>query len=109
MAYQENAVPAGDNAPAYPYLTYEVATSAWGDVIPLTVNLWYRSTSWVAANAMAQHIADEISSGGIQIPCDNGTIWIQRGTPFARSASDGADSMIRRKILNVIATYNTED
>lgn len=107
-AYQESAVPTGDNRPDYPYLTYEVVTASWGEPQPLAVNLWYRSTSWISANAMADFISAEISRGGITIPCEGGVLWITRGTPFARSASD-ADDMIKRKILNITVEYLTED
>lgn len=108
-AYQEDAAPTGDNAPSYPYLTYEVSTGSWGDVIPLSVSLWYRSTSWVAANAMAQHISDAIGLGGIYLRCDNGAIIVHRGDPFARSMGDESDNLIKRKVLNIMAEYLTED
>ncbi len=108
-AYQEDAVPTGDDKPSYPYMTYEVATGSWDEPIPLAVNLWYRSSSWTAANAMARHIAQEISMGGVTIPCDGGMLWITRGEPFARSSGDDNDNMIRRKILNVTVEFLTED
>lgn len=108
-AYQEDAVPTGEDKPEYPYLTYEVATGSWDEIVPLAVNLWYRSTSWTAANAMARHISEEISRGGVVIPCDGGSIWITRGDPFARSSGDDSDNMIKRKILNITVQYNTED
>lgn len=108
-AYQEDAVPAGENRPSYPYLTYEVATGSWDEPIPLSVNLWYRSTSWTAANAMARHIAETITMGGVTLPCDGGMIWITRGNPFARSSGDDSDDIIRRKILNVTVEFLTED
>ena len=107
-AYQEDTVPSGDNKPAFPYITYEVATGSWDDAIALSVSLWYRSTSWVAPNAMANTISAAISKGGTTVPCDNGCIYISRGTPFARSASD-TDDMVRRKILNIMVEYLTED
>jgi len=109
MAYEQTAVPTGDNAPVFPYLTYEVATGSWDGVIPLTVSLWYRSTSWVAANAMAQHVSDSISRGGVTVPCDDGMLWITRGEPFARSMGEAGDDMIKRKVLNIMIEYLTED
>jgi hypothetical protein len=69
-AYQENAVPTGEYRPAYPYLTYEVATGSWDEQIPLAVSLWYRSTSWAAINAMAQEIADSINAKEMTIGID---------------------------------------
>lgn len=109
MAYQEDSVPTGENAPSFPYLTYEVATASWDEPTPLAVNLWYRSSSWIAANAMAQHISETISRGGVIIPCDGGAMWITRGEPFARSAGDDSDDMVRRKVLNIMVEYLTED
>lgn len=109
-AYQENAVPTGDEyRPAYPYLTYEVQTDSWGAPVPLAVSLWYRSTSWVAANAMANHIANTITRGGVTIPCDGGMLWITMGVPFARSMGDDSDNMIKRKVLNIMVEYLTEE
>lgn len=108
-AYQEDAAPTGEDAPAYPYLTYEVATGSWGDIIPLSISLWYRSTSWNTANVMAQHISNVIGRGGIHVPCNGGVISIHRGEPFARSSGDEQDNLIKRKILNIHAEYLTED
>ena len=108
-AYQEDSVPTGELKPPYPYLTYEVATGAWDEPTPLAVNLWYRSTSWVAANAMAEEISKQISRGGTMLPCEGGAMLITRGEPFARSSGDENDNMIRRKILNITVEYLTED
>lgn len=108
-AYQEDAVPTGENKPAYPYLTYEMTTDAWGEVIPLAVSLWYRTTSWLPPNRKAEEISEAISRGGIYLPCESGAIRIQRGNPFARSTYDEADDQVRRKILNIMVEYLTED
>lgn len=108
-AYQENAVPTGDEKPAFPYLTYEVATASWDEPQPLSISLWYRSTSWVAANAMAESISQAISRGGVTLRCDGGMLWITRGEPFARSLGDDQDDQIKRKILNITVEYLTED
>lgn len=108
-AYQEDAVPTGQDKPEYPYLTYEVATDDFGEELPISVNLWYRSTSWTAANAKAREISDEITRGGTVVMCDDGGIWIKRGTPFIRSMGDDSDNMIRRKILNITLEFLTEE
>ena len=107
-AYQENAVPTGENRPAYPYITYEVQTGEWDRPVALSASLWYRTTSWVIPNAMAQRISDFISKGGVIVPCDGGAIYITRGSPFARSGGD-ADDTVKRKILTIMAEYLTED
>lgn len=108
-AYQENAVPTGADKPAFPYLTYEVATGSWDEPVALSISLWYRSTSWVSANAMAESISQQITRGGVTLPCDGGMLWITRGTPFARSTGEDGDNMIKRKILNITVEYCTED
>lgn len=109
VAYQENAVPTGEFRPQYPYLTYEVATGSWDEPVPLSISLWYRSTSWMAANAMADTIARHISRGGTTLRCDGGMLWITRGDPFARSTGDDQDDQVKRKIINIMVEFFTED
>lgn len=108
-AYEENAVPTGDDAPDLPYLTYNVSTDSIGTDVALTVSLWYRGTSWVQANAKAEEISRAIGMGGTVLPCDGGTIWIRRGTPFAQSMGDDSDDMIKRKYINITAEFLTAD
>ena len=105
-AYEENAVP---DKTAYPYITYYVATDSFGGEIALTVSLWYRSTSWLAANEKAEEISRIIGAVGIMEACDGGAIWIKRGEPFAQNMGDQNDDMIRRKIINLSVEYLTAD
>ena len=105
-AYEENAV---TDKTAYPYITYYVATDSFGGEIALTASLWYRSTSWLAANEKAEEISRIIGAGGIMEACDGGTIWIKRGEPFAQNMGDQNDDMIRRKIINLSVEYLTAD
>lgn len=107
-AYQENAVPTGANKPAYPYITYEMATDSWGTPVALSASLWYRTTSWLAPNAMSRSIERAIGRTGLYLPCDGGAVYISRGKPFSRSGSD-ADDTIKRKILTIMVEYLTED
>lgn len=109
VAYQENAVPTGDDAPAFPYITYEVATGSYEETIPFTASLWYRSTSWLGINAKTAEIAKTITRGGVYLHCEGGTIIIHRGEPFARSMGDDSDNMVKRKVLNLVAQFLTED
>ena len=106
-AYEENSVPSGDLAPAFPYLTYELLTDAFGGETAMTASVWYRSSSWVEANAKAEEIGDRIGYAGKIIHADGGYIWIQRGTPFARSMGDENDDLIKRKIINITAAFYT--
>lgn len=92
----------------FPYLTYDLITSAWEEgEVGLTVNLWYYTTSEAAPNAKAREISQVIGSGGVQVPCDGGTIWLTRGSPWCQSLIDDQDARIRRRYINVTANYNT--
>lgn len=108
-AWEENAVPTGEDAPAFPYLTYTVTTDSLGAVIPLSFSLWYRSSSWRECNAKTEEISRRIGRGGVILHCDGGAVWIRRGEPFAQSMSDPTDDMIRRKYINLTAEYLTAD
>lgn len=106
-AYEETNVPTGTAAPDFPYITYQVVTDNFGNETALTASVWYRSESWVAANAKAEEIGKHIGRGGRLIPCSGGAIWLKRGSPFAQSMGDNADDMIRRKYLNITAEFIT--
>lgn len=111
-AYEENTVPSADdseNAPAFPYLTYQVATDGMGAEIALSASLWYRSSSWVDINLKARQIEKKIGRGGLLLPCDGGAMWIKRGTPFAQNMSDPDDDAIRRKFINISVEYITTE
>lgn len=108
-AYEENAVPTGDDAPDFPYLTYSVSSDSIGADVALTASLWYRGTSWVQANAKAEEISRRIGRGGKILSCDGGAIWLRRGTPFAQSMGDESDDQIKRKYINITAEFLTAD
>lgn len=109
-AWEENSVYALESAPDFPYLTYEMNTDAFGDYdTPLTFSLWYRSTSWAAANAKVEEISAAIGRGGKVIPVDGGYLLIMRGSPFAQSLGDPSDDMIKRKLLNITVRYYTNN
>ena len=104
-SYAESSVP--DNA-ALPYLTYELITSAWnGGEVGLTVNMWFRTTSEKEPNAAVDKLSKAIGLGGVQIPCDDGVIWLKRGSPWAQSLTDETDKTIKRRYINVTAEYLT--
>ena len=108
-AYEENAVPTGEDGAEFPYITYQVVTDNFSYDVALTASVWYRSTSWKESNAKAQEISDKISRGGVTIACDNGIIWLRRGVPFAQSMGDESDDLIKRKYLNITAEFMTAD
>lgn len=106
-AFEENAVPTGDDAPEFPYITYELVTDDLGNVTAMTASLWYRGTSWVPANAKADEVGARLGYAGVRLACDGGRIWLRRGTPFAQPMGDPSDDMIRRKVLSVDAMFLT--
>ena len=104
-SYAASAVP--DNA-TLPYLTYDFITSAWdGGEVGLTVNMWFRTTSEKEPNAAVDKLSNAIGLGGVQIPCDDGMIWLKRGSPWAQSLTDETDKTIKRRYINVTAEYLT--
>lgn len=104
-SYAASAVP--DDV-EFPYLTYELITSAWEEgEVGLTVNLWYYTTSEAAPNAKAREMSEYIGLGGVQVPCDGGTIWLTRGSPWCQSLTDSADAQVKRRYINITANYNT--
>ena len=106
-AYEENAVPTGDDAPKFPYITYQLVTDFFGNEVLMTGSLWYRSTSWAQANAKAEEISRYIGIGGTIFKCDGGRVWIKRGTPFAQRMGDETDSLIKIIYINITAEFFT--
>ena len=104
-SYAASAVPEDVK---FPYLTYELITSAWEEgEVGLTVNLWYYTTSEAAPNAKVREISQAIGMGGVQVPCDGGSIWFKRGSPWCQSLTDDTDPRIKRRYLNVSTEYHT--
>ena len=102
------AAPAVPEAVTFPYLPYELITSAWdGGEVGLTVNLWFYTTSEAAPNAKAQELSDAIGYGGVTLPCDGGFIWLKRGSPWCQNLQDDTDKNIKRRYINVTAEYMT--
>ena len=108
-AYEENSVPTGEDAPKFPYITYQLVTDSLGNEVAMTASLWYRSESWTAINAKTEEISKAIGRGGTFTPCDGGAIWIKRGTPFAQNMGDESNDLIKRKYLNLTAEFITAD
>ena len=109
-AYEESAVPTGDDAPNFPYITYQAITDSFGGAVQLTASLWYRSPSWVEANTKKDEISRTIGADGVFLDLDDGgSVWLMRDTPFAQAMGDPSDPMIRRILLNLTAEYWTAD
>ena len=104
-SYAESAVP--EDA-TLPYLTYDFIISAWdGGEVGLTVNMWFRTASEKEPNAAVDKLSKAIGLGGVQLPCDDGVIWLKRGSPWAQSLTDETDKTIKRRYINVTAEYLT--
>ena len=104
-AYAASAVP---EDVTFPYLTYELITSAWdGGEVGLTVNMWFRTTSEKEPNAAVDRLSKAIGLGGVFLHCDDGVIWLKRGSPWAQSLTDETDKTIKRRYINVTAEYLT--
>lgn len=109
-AYEENSVYALETPPKFPYLTYEMQTDSFGEYdTSISFSLWYRSTSWSGANAKVEEISEAIGRGGKPIPVDEGYILIMRGTPFAQNMGDPSDDMIKRKLMNLVMRFYTNN
>ena len=104
-SYAASSVP--DDA-TLPYLTYELITSAWhGGEVGLTVNMWFRTTSEKEPNAAVDRLSKAIGLGGVFLHCDDGVIWLKRGSPWSQSLTDATDKTIKRRYINVTAEYLT--
>jgi hypothetical protein len=101
-AFDENTVP--DNT-IFPYITYEMSSDNFGNVLVQTASLWYRDSSWTAITNKSQEIADFITRGGRMLTYDGGALWIQKASPWAQRLDDPSDDMIRRIVLNVIVEF----
>lgn len=103
-AYPVTSVP--DDAET-PYLTYTLSIGAWGDgETNIPVDLWYRGESEADPNAMVREISRRVGMGGVQLPFDDGTVWIKRGSPFAQTVQD-EDNSVKRRLINLSVEYNT--
>lgn len=108
-AYDENTVPLGDDAPAFPYITYTVTTDSFDNVLNLTGSIWYRTTTWEGISDKAEEIAQAITAmNPPSIKIDGGRLYITKGTPFAQRMADPSDDMIRRILINLQVEYLTE-
>lgn len=105
-AYPSNSVPKDTK---FPWLTYETRSGFFGDTpVSVSVSLWFLTDSEKIPNDKAKEIGQAIGSGGIQIPTDDGTIWIKRGSPWSIPLTDENDPAIKRRQLNVSLEFFTE-
>lgn len=104
-SYAASAVP--DDV-VFPYLTYELITSAWeGGEVGMTVKLWFYTTGEAAPNAKAEELSKAIGYGGKMLKCDGGYIWLKRGSPWCQNLTDDTDAKTKLRYINVTAEYLT--
>lgn len=105
-AYASSSVP--DQA-EFPYITYDLVLGSWGQgELNMPVNVWYRTDSEAAPNAKVREIGEAIGLGGVQVPCDGGTLWLKKGSPWAQAVTvEGEDEKIKRRYVNINAEFFT--
>ena len=91
-----------------PYGTYEYVESAFdAGEVGLTVNLFFRTESEAIPDEAAQDLSKRIGYSGVLIPCEEGYIWLKRGSPFCQSLTYENDPAIKRRYINITAEYLT--
>lgn len=102
-AYEENSIYDTTEELNFPYLTYELKSDSWNDGqnVPVSVSLWYREHTLTNINAKTEEISHTIGYIGTMIEFDGGKILITRGHPFAQTAGQDADDLVKRKIISL--------
>lgn len=91
-----------------PYLTYTLYLNAWDEGEQnIPVDVWYRTESEAEPNAKVTDISKAVGMGGKIIQCEDGNIWIKRGSPFAQTVQD-VDNTIKRRLINLSIECNTD-
>lgn len=95
----------------FPYLTYDLVLGQWGGgEVNMPVNVWYRTDSEAEPNAKVREIAGALGIGGVQLPCDGGTLWLKKGSPWAQAVRvEGEDDKIKRRYVNINIEHNALD
>ena len=110
-AYDETTVPDEmsflntKNTNKNPYITYEVNIGDYGENVASAVSVWYYDDSWKNIESKVKQIDERLSNGGVQIPYDDGSIWIKKGNPYRTRVSDSND-MVRRYLVNIYIEYH---
>jgi len=91
----------------YPYLTYDLVIGGWNSgEVNIPVNIWYRTDSEAEPNAKVREISQTLGLGGVTVQCDDGVIWLKKGSPWAQSVFvEGEDEKIRRRYVNINAEF----
>lgn len=107
-AYEENSVPTGDDAPAYPYIVYELKQGGFDANydIALSFSIIDRKDSFVPSYELLDTIAETIGDSKIY-ELDNGYLRIRQGSPWGQNQRDNNDINIRRLYSIIMVTYYT--
>lgn len=107
-AYASASVP--DQA-EFPYITYDLVLGEWGEPeVNMPVNVWYRTESEATPNAKVREISRAIGMGGVCVPCDNGMLWIKKGSPWAQAMTiEGEDEKVKRRYVNINIEFLTTE
>lgn len=112
-AFEENSVPTGENAPAYPYITYQLVVDNFGGQVQTSASVYDRDkNNYSALFQVLQKTAEirkKISRGGIMLAFDNGVVWLKPNTPFSQIMGDSEDNAVRRAYLNMTAEFISVD
>lgn len=105
-AYAATATPSDAE---FPYITYDLVLGRWnGGEVNMPVNVWFRTDGEAAPNALVRQLSRALRDGGVQVPCDGGTIWLKKGSPWAQSVRvEGEDDKVKRRYVNINIEYNT--
>lgn len=94
----------------FPYGTYDLVIDAWdGGEVSMTANLWFYTTSEAIPNAKAQEISEALGDGGALLRCDEGYVWLKRGSPWCQNLADDTAINIKRRYLNITAEFLTHN
>ena len=93
----------------FPYGTYEPIFGYNEDITYPTVNLYYLTESEAVPNKKATEIGEAIGMGGTSVKCDEGIMWIKRGSPFVQGINDPDNSNIKRRLLSIAIEFLTTD
>ena len=103
-AYAATSVP--DQA-TFPYISDELVVGEWlADEVNMPVNVWYRTESEAQPNAKVREIGERIGMGGVLLHCDNGVLWVKKGSPWAQAVTvEGEDEKVKRRYVNINIEY----
>lgn len=117
LAFEENSVPDDETIQSmidsglaeskFPYITYQVLTDDYTNIIVPSASIWDRSTSWEKVDLLANKIAKTITEMNI-IKLDDGRMFITKGSPFSQHMSGDGDSVIKRNVLSIGVQFLTE-